>query len=84
MYLLNEGWQRSKNEFEESRDVREEAAVSSRVRNWLGVIPWWSSGSKTSHSQCRWPSFGSWSGNLITHAAVKSVHAATQDLECCY
>ena len=35
MYLLNEGWQRSKNEFEESRDVREEAVVTSRVRNWL-------------------------------------------------
>lgn len=35
MYLLNEGWQRSKNEFEESRDVREEAVVSSWVRHWL-------------------------------------------------
>lgn len=42
------------------------------------------SGSKTSYSQCRRPSFGSWLGNLITHGAVKSLRAATQDLECCY
>ena len=35
MYLLNEEWQQSKNELEESRDVREEAIVSSWVRHWL-------------------------------------------------
>ena len=83
MYLLNEEWQQSKNELEESRDVREEAVVSSWVRHWLwGDFPGGPVALKTSHSRCRQPSFGSWSGNLIPHAAAKSLHAATQDLEC--
>lgn len=46
MYLLNEGWQRSKNEFEESRDVREEAVVSSWVRHWLWGTSLVTSGSR--------------------------------------
>ena len=37
---------------------------------------------ETPSSLCRGPRFDAWSGNWVAHAAIKSLHAGTNDYAC--
>ena len=60
-----------------NRDIPEKHSKDTHSRDFPGGPV-----AKTPHSQCREPGFEPWSGNLIAHAATKSLHATTKDPTC--